>query len=188
MMKRYTIIVGIGVILNFILNVVFAFLFRQYYYLMIGIGIPILYVFVVKSKFFVKRDEANLNKYIITGSIVNQIFLLLLGIMVSICCFNNLIWYGFIGVCLLSVGYTLVYMFCHENLMKISKKYFIVYLFFTLIYMFAVIATFFIMPKDYLMIFINEETTVYDLAPFIIGGKFIIDVLLGAGLFPAIAW
>lgn len=188
MMKRYTIVVGVGIVLNFILNVVFALLFKRYFYLMIAISIPVLYFFVIKSKFFVLKDDVSQNKYIKTGNILNQIFLFLLGIVLSICCFDNLIWYGFIGCCVLSVGYTLIYMFCHENLMKISKKYFIVYLFFALIFMFAVIAVFLVMPKDYLMIVINEGTTVYDLVPFAIGGKFIIDIFLGAGLFPAIAW
>lgn len=188
MMKKYTIIVGVGITLNCILNIVFAFMLNCWFYLMIIVSIPILYLFVIKSKFFVKKDDIKINRHITIGNALNQIFLLLLGIVISISYFDNLIWYGFIACCVLSVGYTLIYMFCHENLMKMSKKYCIVYLFFTLILMFSVIAIFLVMPKTYLMIVINEETMVYDLVPFAIGGKFIIDVLLGVGLFPDIAW
>ncbi len=187
-MKRYTIVVGIGVVLNFLLNVVFALLFKCYSYLMIAIAIPILYFFVVKSNLFVKNDDVSLNKNIIAGSVLNQIFLLLLGIVISICFFDALIWYGFIGCCVLSVGYSIFYMTVHENLMKISKKYCIVYLFFALIFMFTEIIVFSVTPKEYMMIVINEETMVYDLVPFAIGGKFIIDILLGLGIFPDITW
>lgn len=181
-MKRYTIIVGIGIGLNFLLNVVFALLFKHYSYLMVAIAIPILYFFVVKSKFFVPKDDVSQNKHIKTGSVLNQIFLLMLGIVISICFFDALIWYGFIGCCVLSVGYTLIYLFCHENLMKISKKYFIVYLFFALLFMFALGSVFNIMPKDNLMIVIGQGAMIYEVFPFIIGGKFIIDILLGLGI------
>lgn len=186
-MKRYTIIVGIGIGLNFLLNVVFALLFKQYSHLLISIAIPILYLFVVKSKLFVKKDDVSLNKNIIAGSVLNQIFLLLLGIVISICFFDALIWYGFIGCCVLSVGYSIIYMTVHENLMKISKKYCIVYLFFALLFMFAEIIVFSVTPKEYMMIVINEETMVYDLVPFAIGGKFIIDILIAFLKLPSIA-
>ena len=66
--------------------------------------------------------------------------------------------------------------------MKISKKYFVVYLFFALVFMLAVGSVFNIMPKDNLMIVIGQGAMIYEVFPFIIGGKFIIDMLLGLGI------
>lgn len=180
-MKRYTLIIGIGLFLNFALNIVLALMFKSYSYLTVIIGIPALYLFVIKSNFFAKKDD-EIDKNIKIGNILNQLFLLLLGIVISVCCFDSLSWYGFIGCCALSVGYTFIYLFCHENLMKISKKYFIVYLFYALLFMCAVITVFRVIPEEPLMIIIGEGATLYQVFPFIIGGKFIIDILLGLGI------
>lgn len=187
-MKRFTFVVGIGIALNFVLNAVLALVFKRYYYLIAAAGIPFVWLFVVKSRFFLKTDDKKLNTHIIIGSIVNQIFPLLLGAAISVSCFDSLIWYGFIGCCALSVGYTLCYTCSHENLMKVSKQYFFVYFFVALLFMCAVTFVFRTAPEERLMIVIGESTTLYEIFPFIIGGKFIVDILFAALLFPAIAW
>lgn len=181
-MKRFTIIVGIEIALNFVLNVVLSLVFKRYYSLIAAAGIPVIWIFLVKSKFFVKIDDKKLNTHIIIGSIVNQIYLLLLGIAIAVSCFDAFIECGFIACCALSVGYTVSYEYSNENLMKISKKYFLVYFFVAMLFMCAVSSVFRLVPPERLMIVIGQGTTLYDLFPFIIGGKFIIDILLGLGI------
>lgn len=185
--RIYTSIIGVGIALNFILNAILSLHFRQYLVLVVATCILVLYVFICKSKFFLEVENEKKDKYIIVGSVINQAILLLLGMFFSIVFFKQFVWYGFIGCCVLSVGYSICYMPIHESLMKIGKRYCIVYLFFVLIFMVAVIAIFLIVPKDYLMVVIGQGATIYEVFPFIIGGKFIIDILIAFLKLPSIA-
>ncbi len=92
---------------------------------------------------------------------------------------------------ILSIAYTIIYGLVHEHLIKISKKYVFVYLILTLIIiiiMISLIMVFANIPKEYFAYRLSESTTVYDLIPYGIGAKFIIDVLLSLGIFPSLAW
>lgn len=89
---------------------------------------------------------------------------------------------------ILSIAYTIIYGLVHEHLIKISKKYIFVYLILTLIIMISLIMVFANIPKEYFAYRLSESTTVYDLIPYGIGAKFIIDVLLSLGIFPSLAW
>lgn len=99
---------------------------------------------------------------------------------------------SFICLVILSIAYTIIYGLVHEHLIKISKKYVFVYLILTLIIiiiiMISLIMVFANIPKEYFAYRLSESTTVYDLIPYGIGAKFIIDVLLSLGIFPSLAW
>lgn len=185
-MKKFTIIVGIGIALNLVLNVVLSLVFKRYYSLIAAAGIPVVWIFLVKSKFFVKIDDQKLNTHLIIGSIVNQIYLLLLGTAIAVSCFDAFIECGFIACCALSVGYTVSYEYSHEHLMKVSKKYFFIFFFVAVLFTCAVTFLFLLVPKEYLMQVIGEGATLYDIFPFIIAGKLIADILFAADKFPAI--
>ena len=185
--KRYTILSLSIISLTSLVGIVLAIIYKNYYNIFITGILPFIGIYIFKSKLFKVEEEKNL-KFIKKAYLLNFIFIIFCSFILLISNFKNTILESFICLVILSIAYTIIYGLVHEHLIKISKKYVFVYLMLTLIIMISLIMVFANIPKEYFAYRLSESTTAYDLIPYGIGAKFIIDVLLSLGIFPSLAW
>lgn len=185
--RRYTILCMSFISLISFLCIILGILYKNYFNIIIALALPVIGINLFICKLF-KEEKSSNDKYIKKAYILNYIFIILCGILLVISNFKDIIWGCFLCLIVLSIAHTIVYGLVHEHLIKITKKYVFVYLMLAIIIMITLIMVYVNVPKEYLAIRLSESTTIYDIVPYIIGAKLIVDVLLSLGIFPSLAW
>lgn len=177
-----TVAIGITGIILSIIN-------QKYMLLAVGIILPLVAAYIYKSKLFKPTVDIKINKYIRNCIVLGFIFLFLIGITNILLSLQATVKIGLIAACVVSVAYTFVYGINHEELFKVNTGYFIPFFMMSALLCALVLCGVYCVPKEFLEIPIGDGgVTLYTLAPIIVGGKFIVDILLGLGIFPDIAW
>lgn len=188
-MKKFA-ISGVAVTVTIcITGIILSIINQKYMLLAVGILLPLMAVYIYKSKLFKPTEDVKINKYIRNCIVLSFIFLFLIGITNILLSLQTTVKIGLVAACVVSVAYTFVYGINHEELFKVNTGYFIPFFMMSALLCALVFSGVYCVPKEFLEIPIGDGgVTLYMLAPLIVGGKFIADILLGLGIFPDIAW
>lgn len=188
-MKKFAIL-GVAVTVAIcIIGIILSTINQKYMLSAVCILLPLIAIYTYKSKLFKPTEDVKINKYIRNCTILSFIFLFLIGITNILLSLQTTVKIGLVAACVVSVAYTFVYGVNHEQLYKLNKGYFIPFFMTSALLCALVFSGVYCVPKEFLEIPIGDGgVTLYMLAPLIVGGKFIADILLGLDIFPDIAW
>lgn len=188
-MKKFA-ISGVAVtITNSIVGIIVTIINQKYMLFAVEIILPLTAIYIYKSKLFKSTEDIKINKYIRNCIVLGFIFLFLIGIMNILISLQATVKVALVAACVISVAYTFVYGINYEHLYKVNKGYFIPFIIMAALLCALVLSGVYFVPKEFLEIPIGDGgVTLYMLAPLIVGAKFILDILLGLGIFPDIVW
>lgn len=172
-----------------IAGMILAIINQKYMLLAVGILLPPMAVYIYKSKLFRPTEVVTINRRIRYCAVLSFIFLFLMGITNILLSLHATVKIGLVAACVVSVAYTFVYGINHEELFKVNTGYFMPFFMMSALLCALVFSGVYCVPKEFLEIPIGDGgVTLYMLAPLIVGGKFIADILLGLGIFPDLTW
>lgn len=189
MIKKFSIAcVGITAVVSLV-GIILTIINQKYMLSAVGILLPLAAIYIYKSKLFKPTEDIKINKYIRNCIVLGFIFLFFIGITNTLLSFRTTVRVALVAACVISVAYTIIYGINHEYLYKGNKEYFIPFFILSALLCALVLCGVYCVPKEFLEIPIGDGgVTLYMLAPLIVGAKFIVDILLGLGIFPDIAW
>lgn len=166
-----------------------AIINQKYMLSAVCILLPLMAMYAYRSKLFRPTEDVRINKYIRNCFVLSYIFFLLIGIANILISFDITIQVALVVSCILSIAYTIIYGINHEVVYRVNKKFFIPFFLTAVILCVLVLSGVYYVPREFLEILIGDSgVTLYMLVPIIVGGKLVLDILLGLGICPSIAW
>lgn len=167
-------------------DIILSIIGKNYVGIAVSVLPPLVSLFILLDGVFFSENGAAAGKIEKRALYLNFGFIFTVQLVLALGSFIQTVEYAFSSALIISVAYSIAYGITHVRLFKISKKFFMSYLFVTLLILAALVSVYVFIPKEYIDIRIFGSLTIYSLSPWLFGAKFVIDLIVGLGAFPSI--